>query len=208
MSLRPKTLHYLNFQNQKTFLMKFKWNHCIVVNVNDVRKHWHDFILIATCFIFLNMAANRSHLDRSLKVRGTSEIREGSFPKGFGSKIRSSVKHYIKMEEEQEQNIWVLWKEIKLEKNQAIGVRNNKQSPHEMVIELHSENIPVKALVLKKKTSDFVKELGVPNFQASDGWLEKWKKDNLFLVFRNCWAKRQFLLTRSFHGVFVLTNYG
>ena len=50
------------------------------------------------------------------------------------------------------------------------------------LLNLHSENIPVKALVLKKKASDFVKELGVSNFQASDGWLEKWKKDNLFLV--------------------------
>ena len=43
------------------------------------------------------------------------------------------------------------------------------------LLNLRNENIPVNGL-LKGKTSDFSKEPGVPNFQASDGWLEKWKK--------------------------------
>ena len=51
------------------------------------------------------------------------------------------------------------------------------------LLNLRSENIPVNGLLLKEKASDFAKELGVPNFQASDGWLERWKKGNLFLVF-------------------------
>ena len=59
MSLRAETLHYSNFQNQ--------WNHSIVSDVTDVRKHCHDIILIATGFVFLNMAAKRSHSDISLK---------------------------------------------------------------------------------------------------------------------------------------------
>ena len=53
----------------------------------------------------------------------------------------------MNMEEEQEQNIWILWKGTKLEKHQARGVRNNKQRPHEKVIKFaqlkHSHERPV-----------------------------------------------------------------
>ena len=69
MPIRAKTLHYSNFHNQKTFLMKAQWNHRIVVDVNNVRKHCHDIVLIAMCFVFLNMAAKGWHSDRSLKVK-------------------------------------------------------------------------------------------------------------------------------------------
>ena len=62
MSLRAKTLHYSKFQNQKTFLMKAKWNYYTVVDVNNI-------VLIAKCFIFLHMAAKRSNSDRSLKMK-------------------------------------------------------------------------------------------------------------------------------------------
>ena len=36
--------------------------------------------------------------------------------------------------------------------------------------------LPVNGLQLKENACDFAKVLGVSNFQASDGWLEKWKK--------------------------------
>ena len=56
----------------------------------------------------------------------------------------------------------------------------------EWLLNLRSEKIPVNGLLLKENASDFTKEL-LPNLQAlssfSDGWLEKWKKCNLFLVF-------------------------
>ena len=61
--------------------------------------------------------------------------------------MRNSTKHHINMEEEQEQNIWILWKGNKVEKNQTRGVRNSKQSPHEMVTEFtqrkHSRELSV-----------------------------------------------------------------
>ena len=31
-------------------------------------------------------------------------------------------------------------------------------------------------MLLKEKASDCANELEVPNFQASDGWIKKWKK--------------------------------
>ena len=79
MFVRAKTLHYSNFQNQKAFLMKAKWNHCILSDVTDVRKHCHDIILIAPGFIFINMAAKRSHFDISLKEYEVLQELEGAY---------------------------------------------------------------------------------------------------------------------------------
>ena len=75
MSFRANVLHYSNFQNQKTFLVKAKWNYFIAVNVNDVRKHYHDIVLIATCFVFLDMVAKRAQVENS----ETSEISKKFF---------------------------------------------------------------------------------------------------------------------------------
>ena len=43
-------------------------------------------------------------------------------------------------------------------------------------------NIPVNGVLIKEKALYFVKELIFKNFQASDGWLDKWKK-RLGLIF-------------------------
>ena len=138
MSLRAKTLHYLNFQNQNTFLMKAKWNHCIAVDVNDFRKNCHDIVLIAKYSVFLNMVAKRSYSDRSLKVKYKvlQELKKGASQRDLRNiyAILPNT-HHINIEEEQGQNSWILWKGTKLEKNQTRDVWNNKQSPHEMVIE-------------------------------------------------------------------------
>ena len=53
---------------------------------------------------------------------------------------------------------------------------------------LRSENVPDNGVLIKeKKSSYFAKELTFENFQASDGWLDKWKKrlGSIFSVSRN-----------------------
>ena len=45
-----------------------------------------------------------------------------------------------------------------------------------------SENVPVNAVLIKEKALYFAKEMTFENFQASDGWLDKWKK-RLGLIF-------------------------
>jgi len=40
---------------------------------------------------------------------------------------------------------------------------------------MRSENVPLNGVLIKEKALFFAKELGVENFQASDGWLGKWK---------------------------------
>ena len=47
---------------------------------------------------------------------------------------------------------------------------------------LRFENITVNGVLIKEKALYFAKELTFENFQASDGWLDKWKK-RLGLIF-------------------------
>ena len=67
-------------------------------------------------------------------------------------------------------------KRIKVELFETIN-----KAPIKWLLNLRSKNIPVNSLLLKEKASDYVKELGVPIFQASDGLLEKWKKSKFIL---------------------------
>ena len=41
---------------------------------------------------------------------------------------------------------------------------------------IRSENVPVSGILIKEKALYFAKELKVEKFQASEGWLDKWKK--------------------------------
>ena len=39
-----------------------------------------------------------------------------------------------------------------------------------------SENVPITGPMLKEKALEFAGGLNIEGFQASEGWLEKWKK--------------------------------
>ena len=82
----------------------------------------------------------------------------------------------MNMEEEEEQNIWTYEKELnsKSIKPEVLGTTNKDLMKR--LLNLRSWNIPMNGLLLKEKASDFAKELGVTNFQVSDGWLVKGKK--------------------------------
>ena len=47
---------------------------------------------------------------------------------------------------------------------------------------LRSENVPASGVLIKEKALYFAKELNFEKFQASDGWLDKWK-ERLVLIF-------------------------
>ena len=82
----------------------------------------------------------------------------------------------MNMEEEEEQNIWTYEKELnsKSIKPEVLGTTNKDLMKR--LLNLRSWNIPMNGLLLKEKASDFAKELGVTNFQVSDGWLVKGEK--------------------------------
>ena len=41
---------------------------------------------------------------------------------------------------------------------------------------IRSENVPASGILIKEKALYFAKELKLEKFQASEGWLDKWKK--------------------------------
>ena len=47
---------------------------------------------------------------------------------------------------------------------------------YKWLVNARAQNIPVSASVLKTKAICFAKELGLTDFSASDGWLDRWKK--------------------------------
>ena len=43
---------------------------------------------------------------------------------------------------------------------------------------MRSQNVPLSASMIQEKAVIFAKELNTENFQASDGWLRRWKERN------------------------------
>ena len=39
-----------------------------------------------------------------------------------------------------------------------------------------SQNIPIDGTMIKEKALFFAEKFNLPNFKASDGWMDKWKK--------------------------------
>ena len=116
------------------------------------------------------MAAKRSHLGRSLKVKYEvlHELENGASQKDLAQKyaippntISTWNKNKNKVFESYEKGLNS--RRIKEDMFETISKTLMK-----WFFNLHSENIPVNGLLLKEKASDFTKELGVPNFQASD----------------------------------------
>ena len=82
------------------------------------------------------MAANRSHSDRSLKVKYEviHKLEKGASRKDLAQKY-TILPNTISTWKNNKNKIFESYeKGPKLEKNQPRGIRNNKQSPHEMVI--------------------------------------------------------------------------
>ena len=47
---------------------------------------------------------------------------------------------------------------------------------HQWFLILRSENVPISGPMLKEKALEFAGGLNIEGFQASERWLEKWKK--------------------------------
>ena len=45
-------------------------------------------------------------------------------------------------------------------------------------LSLRSQNVPLSGAIIQEKASQYVKELSIENFKASDGWLRRWKERN------------------------------
>ena len=86
------------------------------------------------------------------------------------------------------------WKrnKTKIEEAYHAGFGNKRMRPEKYedlnkalrkwFLNCQSENIPLNGPLLKEKAIAFATELKIDNFQASDGWLEKWKKRIVYFL--------------------------
>ena len=101
-----------------------------------------------------------------MKYEVFQELEKGASQKDLAQKYTippnttSPWKNPYKTEESYEKGITS--KRIKPEVFETIN-----EALMKWLLNLSSENIPVNGLLLKQKASDFAKEFGVPNFQAS-----------------------------------------
>ena len=65
----------------------------------------------------------------------------------------------------------LILKRVKLEKYEKLN-----KAVHKWFLNLRSENVPISGPMLKEKALEFAGGLNIGGFQASEGWLEKWKK--------------------------------
>ena len=172
MSLRAKALLYSSFKDPKSFLMKAKWKNCIVVDVNDVRKHCHDIFWLQRLiyFVFLNMAATQSYSDRSLKLKCKvlQDLEKGASQKDLAQKYAIPPNTISTWKKNKKKIFESYEKGLNSERIKPEVFETISKALMKWLLNLRSENIPINGLLLKEKASDFAKELGVPNFQASD----------------------------------------
>ena len=172
MSLRAKALHYSSFKDPKSFLMKAKWKNCIVVDVNDVRKHCHDIFWLQRLiyFVFLNMAATQSYSDRSLKLKCEvlQDLEKGASQKDLSQKYAIPPNTISTWKKNKKKIFESYEKGLNSERIKPEVFETINKALMKWLLNLRRENIPINGLLLKEKASDFAKELGVPNFQASD----------------------------------------
>ena len=172
MSLRAKALQYSSFKDPKSFLMKAKWKNCIVVDVNDVRKHCHDIFWLQRLiyFVFLNMAATQSYSDRSLKLKCEvlQDLEKGASQKDLAQKYAIPPNTISTWKKNKKKIFESYEKGLNSERIKPEVFETINKALMKWLLNLRRENIPINGLLLKEKASDFAKELGVPNFQASD----------------------------------------
>jgi hypothetical protein len=115
-----------------------------------------------------------------IKYNALKELEKGTAPKDVAAmfKVPSSTLSTWKKNKEKifkQFNNGQISKRVKPEKFEQVN-----KAVHKWLLMLRSENIPISGPMLKEKALEFAKELGVESFQASEGWLTKWKNRLVF----------------------------
>jgi len=80
------------------------------------------------------------------------------------------------LEKKQKLKLFRLFKQAVFLTKELKQIRTNKSiAVLQWFKGMRSENIPVNGVLIKEKALYFAKELNAEKFQASEGWLEKWK---------------------------------
>ena len=118
-------------------------------------------------------AENKSY---KIKYKALKELEKGTPHKDVASLFgvpKNTLSTWKKNKEKifQMYNSGLASKRVKPERYEAL----NKAVKKWLLI-LRSENVPVSGPMLREKALEFAKELNMEGFQASEGWLDKWKK--------------------------------
>ena len=110
-----------------------------------------------------------------LKYKALQKLEKGSTLKDVAAQFgvpSSTLSTWRKNKEKifKQYNSGQLSKRVKPEKYEQVN-----KAVYKWLVMLRSENIPVGGPMLKEKALEFAKELGIESFQASDGWLTRWK---------------------------------
>ena len=174
---------FLKLRTMKKHIVFFSWTkllHCSVTHFEcAIRYQWRCFTSSMCCSKIakscvsrnINMAAKRSHSDRSMELKyAMFQDPDKATPQKDLVENYSVLKNTISTWKKNRTKILACYekgldsKRIKPEMYENIGKALMKWFLH-----LQSKNIPVNSLLLKEKVWSFAKELGVPNFKASDG---------------------------------------
>ena len=161
----------------------------IRTNIQTKRKHdslvlnsW-SFTIMASVAGTKRKAENKSC---KLKYKALKELEKGTTLKDvaaqFGVPI-STLSTWKKNKEKiiEQYNGGQLSKRVKPEKYEHVN-----KSVYKWLLMLRSENIPISGPMLKEKALEFAKELGIESFQASEGWLSRWKDRYVYFLFLFC----------------------
>ena len=121
--------------------------------------------------------SKRKIQNKSCKIKydALKELEKGTAPKDVAAKfeIPSSTLSTWKKNKEK---IFAQFKTGQLSKRtKPQKFEEVNTAVHKWLLVMRSENIPISGTILKEKALEFAKELGVESFQASQGWLDKWK---------------------------------
>ena len=76
----------------------------------------------------------------------------------------------------QKYNSDLISKSVKPEKYEELN-----KAVHKWFLILRSENVPISRPMLQEKALEFAGGLNTEGFQASEGWLEKWKRGKVYI---------------------------
>lgn len=119
----------------------------------------------------------RKSVNKSCKVKYTAlmELEKGVSAKDIAAQYgvpKSTLSTWKKNKSKifEQFNSGKVSKRIKPEKYDQIN-----KAVYRWLLMIRGENIPISGPMLKEKAVEFANALGVESFQASEGWLTKWK---------------------------------
>ena len=158
-------------------------------NALKLAEYWYVFF----CLFFLHVvvllfvlkmlvAGKRKYTHKTLreKCQALKDLEKGESNKDVAAKYnvpKNTLSTWVKNKEK----LFDALKKGANVKRQKLKSGNHKlmeQAICNWFLNMRSQNVPLSASMIQEKAVIFAKELNTENFQASDGWLRRWKERN------------------------------